>query len=501
VANPDDFLTFSDLAKGLVCVQVLWVAGQAIERKVAGFPISLLEFHTLVHVFCAIVMYMLWFRKPYDINEPTVIPTEDFPNALAFIVASSRWAGASGFQKISDFRSGDWIDSFYSKLSRSEDPKFLFYGNLKTTPQTWTSEIDKYARSRGREIPLEMNDDRIRNHLVRFPCDSNHKVGILEGLPYIPSPEEVELRTAKREKGKFITARDFGPPCFPGEAVERSFKPANGAPEVLVFQSGQALKSGLGPKINWNRSVKEVNEGSGVRVGLSQKDLNRLSMAGNFVQELLDGKYDSRFQINSLKPSFRDITAKPFNPFEAQRIRPYGESLINQRQSNFFDINELISLFDMFGKRGDLYFFTLLALAVIVIPAAYGGIHLSAINSLFPTEIELTLWKSSCFILLGFAGLMIAVIVGIVVYDKFIDAWNRLMENQPFRSTTLNLEVPDWLEIVAVIVLLIGAVAVVLLYIGARLFIVIESFISLRHVPVGVYLTPNTNFMSYIPHL
>jgi hypothetical protein len=95
VVNPDDFLAFSDLAKGLVCVQVLWVAGQAIERKIAGFPISLLEFHTLVHVFCAIVMYMLWFRKPYDINEPTVIPTEDFPNALAFVVASSRWAGAS----------------------------------------------------------------------------------------------------------------------------------------------------------------------------------------------------------------------------------------------------------------------------------------------------------------------------------------------------------------------------------------------------------------------
>src|SRR5271168_4236186 len=48
------------LAKFLVCLQVLWVAGQAIERKVAGFPISLLEFHTLVHVVCALVMYALW---------------------------------------------------------------------------------------------------------------------------------------------------------------------------------------------------------------------------------------------------------------------------------------------------------------------------------------------------------------------------------------------------------------------------------------------------------
>ena len=255
MVNPDDFLTFSDLAKGLVCVQVLWVAGQAIERKVAGFPISLLEFHTLVHVFCAIVMYMLWFRKPYDINEPTVVPTEDFPNALAFIVASSRWTGASGFQKISDFRSREWLDNFVSnKWPRSRDPKFMFYGNLQTTPQTWTSEseIDRYARSRGREIPLEMNDDRIRNHLVRLPCDSNHKEAILEGPPYIPSPEEVDLRSANREKSSFIIARDFGSPYFAGEAVAESFKPANGAPEVLAFQSGQALTSGLGPTIKFS---------------------------------------------------------------------------------------------------------------------------------------------------------------------------------------------------------------------------------------------------------
>jgi hypothetical protein len=228
-------------------------------------------------------------------------------------------------------------------------------------------------------------------------------------------------------------------------------------------------------------------------------------MAGNFVQELLNRKDDSRFQPNSLKPSFLDIKRAPFDPFEARRNRPYGDSLINQRQSNFFDFFDFTGLFDIFGKRGGLYLFTLLALAVIVIPAAYGGVHLSAINSLFPTEIELTLWESSCFILLGFAGLMVAGFVGIFAYDKYMDAWRMLVKYQPFRSITLNLEVPDWLDPVASLLfwasIAIAIIFVAPLYIGARLFIVIESFISLRHVPVGVYLTPNTNFMSYIPHL
>jgi hypothetical protein len=43
--------------------------------------------------------------------------------------------------------------------------------------------------------------------------------------------------------------------------------------------------------------------------------------------------------------------------------------------------------------------------------------------------------------------------------------------------------------------------AALLLYIAARVFVVVESFISLRHVPIGVYKTPDVNFMGYIPHL
>jgi len=50
---------------------------QSIARKVHGYPLTLLELHTLVHAICAFAMYALWFRKPLDIKEPTVIePTQ-----------------------------------------------------------------------------------------------------------------------------------------------------------------------------------------------------------------------------------------------------------------------------------------------------------------------------------------------------------------------------------------------------------------------------------------
>jgi hypothetical protein len=49
-------------AKGLVCFQVLWMLVQCIARKSAGYPLTLLELHTFVHVCCALGMYVLWFK-------------------------------------------------------------------------------------------------------------------------------------------------------------------------------------------------------------------------------------------------------------------------------------------------------------------------------------------------------------------------------------------------------------------------------------------------------
>jgi hypothetical protein len=54
---------------------------------------------------------------------------------------------------------------------------------------------------------------------------------------------------------------------------------------------------------------------------------------------------------------------------------------------------------------------------------------------------------------------------------------------------------------------LLGSVSSFIVYVipvlfsFARAYIVIESFISLRRVPVGVYQTPQGNIMGYVPHL
>ncbi|KAI9697786.1 MAG: hypothetical protein M1836_004462 [Candelina mexicana] len=70
-------------AKSLVCVQVLWVVAEVIARKAAGYPITLLELHTLVNILCALLLYSFWFSKPLGIEDPTVVDSPPLQELLA----------------------------------------------------------------------------------------------------------------------------------------------------------------------------------------------------------------------------------------------------------------------------------------------------------------------------------------------------------------------------------------------------------------------------------
>lgn len=50
------------LQKFLIMTQVLWMATQCIVREAYGLPVSLIEIHTMVHVVCALVMFVFWIK-------------------------------------------------------------------------------------------------------------------------------------------------------------------------------------------------------------------------------------------------------------------------------------------------------------------------------------------------------------------------------------------------------------------------------------------------------
>lgn len=55
----------NSIQKALVFIQVSWMVGQCIARKINQLPLTILEVHTMVHVVCAIFLYVCWLKVGY----------------------------------------------------------------------------------------------------------------------------------------------------------------------------------------------------------------------------------------------------------------------------------------------------------------------------------------------------------------------------------------------------------------------------------------------------
>ncbi|KAF9775256.1 hypothetical protein IL306_006663, partial [Fusarium sp. DS 682] len=97
----DDKSKADTLQKFIVMTQVTWMATQCIVRKAYGLPVSLLEIHTMVHVACAVVMFLFWFKKPNNVQkpkdmlDPELVNTTDFQHIISLMVQEQFYAAES----------------------------------------------------------------------------------------------------------------------------------------------------------------------------------------------------------------------------------------------------------------------------------------------------------------------------------------------------------------------------------------------------------------------
>jgi hypothetical protein len=131
--------------------------------------------------------------------------------------------------------------------------------------------------------------------------------------------------------------------------------------------------------------------------------------------------------------------------------------------------------------------------SLILMNAAYGGAHLSTWNFDFPTGIERLLWKSSCIMTLS----------GSLVVPGY-HAWGwHILETGSISEGTLEV-FWGWRLFNSVAPFPVGPMAGIAILaspflLAARIFLVVESVISLRDVPTGVYAT--VPWAQYIPHI
>ncbi|QDS70094.1 hypothetical protein FKW77_005027 [Venturia effusa] len=81
------------VAKVLVCCQAGWMIVQVIARIAEPLPVTLLEVNTIGHVACALAMYLLWWHKPRQINEPTRLEGEWSASLCAYMYLTSQLSG------------------------------------------------------------------------------------------------------------------------------------------------------------------------------------------------------------------------------------------------------------------------------------------------------------------------------------------------------------------------------------------------------------------------
>ncbi|KAF5879104.1 uncharacterized protein Bfra_006309 [Botrytis fragariae] len=174
----------------------------------------------------------------------------------------------------------------------------------------------------------------------------------------------------------------------------------------------------------------------------------------------------SRFTVNT-------IPASPGQPTH-QIHEPLIEQLVSLSAGNWPGE-------DLLRSTGGLVMGMTLWLASI----AFGAVHAAAWYDYFPSLFEQWMWRASA-VYIAFSGLLWLCINGLARAIKPVDQfWDRFLALKEHWGSYL----------------VIGFLCTVcgIAYVVARIYLVVEAFISIRKLPVGAYGTPDWTMV--VPHL
>lgn len=101
--------------KTLVCTQALWFVLSCLTRLANNLPISLLELNALAHATCALVIYAMWWHKPLDVEEPTIL-RDDSDGSLAQLAAYMWMGSEESMEGIEKWNWNTWMRNGFDAL-------------------------------------------------------------------------------------------------------------------------------------------------------------------------------------------------------------------------------------------------------------------------------------------------------------------------------------------------------------------------------------------------
>ena len=409
------------LAKTLVCVQVGWTLVQTIARRIVGYPITLLEVHTLVHVACAVGIYGLWFQKPLDLRDPAWVDASEFEDLLALMLVRN-----------------------YGFGSRATAPN-----QEESIPVKAVQHV--YANG----------SESAYLHVYPECTEANPAVE-----PITSAEEQNSSSNSVRQPCNPSLSCSANPPTIVHHRVRSSnysLGPSSHDPAVCTVTSGEALPCGIGPAMTvqsiWSKPDDQLREGH-MSISLTRKDIRRWNLA-------------------------------------AQALKRTGEELYYDKSKssvNYFTHYNHSIFLDRKGLQAGFYaYFRAWAsgglIAALTVCMFYGAAHTTAWKFAFPTNVERLLWRVACVDTIGGVISLLA-IFSIVV---FLHEHDSKMLLRAFFAREKGI-----MPLLYRMLIIVGVVNVPF-FMLSRLYIIVETFISLRHVQWGVYAT--VNWTDYIPHL
>jgi len=251
----------------------------------------------------------------------------------------------------------------------------------------------------------------------------------------------------------------------------------------VTVRTGQALACGWGyggspslARLHWRHARED-------KCALSSGDITRAKRVVEILRLVDKGPVTKPGPYSSKSPNIRDMFRyryprlryrKGFNPTSHMHIddhRYWKVDLLDIMLGFLID-------FPMHSRVN--------LLLVLLLPAIYGGVHLTALRYEFPTPIESKLWATSCYIIM--LGLLCACGAGIfsaASLEKLCSRWPSVQDG-------------IFGKVVGIALYAFLALALPI-YAASRFFIIIESFLSIRSLPVGVYWIPA--WLQMFPHL
>ena len=464
----------NSLTKTIIALQATWFATQCISRMAVGLTISLLELNTFAHAICALVAYFLWWNKPQDIEEPTLIEGPD----MAIVGAGMCMKSSMGTNCVAlgHFQGSRIVARLwhrhegYVEVDKGSRVEFGLLESLvaKTpTSQPVYAEVDAGDEELGGGGPYS-HDQRTSNPLQSSQLMiSTKQVAASEGGYCLFMGQSIFGFGFRRGRHYH-----FNTPLFRPTSTGRLFTQNLGVPisETVQKRGFMALQCPF--------------------LQLMSTDVLRLQLAQQCYQKYPgfiyhpSGKKYRKSYLNNPNQSHQIW----LNEYIVARVRnwplSYGSCVESESDATYI-------LFSLFFSG-----------------LAYGGLHLLAWNPPVTTTAQVLMWRISgitvavfgVMILLGLA--IIAASFATCEYVTGTACWEWLTRELNGR--------PGWLVAVAgsinyavKVIMVVGLCVVMyggpLLYVWSRVYLVAECIASIPRLPDSVFET--VSWSKYFPHL